>query len=274
MWLDGSAGALRSGRRAYPYRPGYALIGRVAATGADFGELPVGGRVFAMKPHGSHAVLRRDDPWVALPELLADDDAGAIALTATALHAIERSGMKSGDGAVVAGLGALGFIMVQVLAARFAGPVIALTGLAGKAALAMAHGASAALTYDELSPAVLPPVRTLFECSGVAANIARLLPHLRPPSEIVLAGFYTAPVVLDGEAIFANELTLKGVRSIGSGDERARNLALAGELVAAGKVRSRALVTHRFPAERFGEAYRLIADRASSRAAIRVCLTW
>ncbi|HEX3936050.1 MAG TPA: zinc-binding dehydrogenase, partial [Xanthobacteraceae bacterium] len=200
MWFDGSAGALRSGRRAYPYRPGYALVGRVAAAGAEFAEAPVGARVFAMKPHGSHTVLRRHDPWVALPEALDDDDALAIALTATALHAIHRSAMTVGDGAVVAGLGALGFIMVQVLAASFAGPVIALTGTAEKARLALEHGASAALTYADLpdARATLPPIQTVFECSGVAANVARLLPLARPQGEIVLAGFYNEPVALDG----------------------------------------------------------------------------
>ena len=276
MWLNGSAGALRSGRRGYPYRPGYALVGRVAAAGPGFADVPVGGRIFAMKPHGSHAVLRRHEPWVALPDRLADDDAAAIALTATALHAVRRSAMTDGDAAMVAGLGALGFTMIQVLAATFAGPVIAVTGSAEKAALALRHGASAALVYRELPDrrAALPPVRTVFECSGVAANIARVLPLAGERGEIVAAGFYNDPIALDGEALFARELTLKAVRSIGAGAERAANVARAGALVASGKVRARHLVTHRFPAARFDEAYRLIADQAASRRAIRVSLLW
>jgi 3-hydroxyethyl bacteriochlorophyllide a dehydrogenase len=284
MWFEGSASALRSGRRAYPYRPGYELVGRVAAAGAEFAAAPVGARVFAMKPHGSHAVLQRHDPWVVLPDPLGDDDALAIALTATALHAIHRSAMTVGDGAAVAGLGALGFIMVQVLAASFAGPVIALTASAEKAALALAHGAGTALTYAELpdARASLPPLQTVFDCSGAAANVARLLPLARPQGEIVLAGFYNEPVALDGETLFDRELTVKAVRSAGAladGGEynrwdRRHNLALAAALVAAGKVTARHLVTHRFPAERFADAYRLIADRAKSRDAIQVCLTW
>ncbi len=276
MWLNGSAGALRSGRRSYPYRPGYALVGRVAAVGPGFSGLPVGGRVFAMKPHGSHAVLGRQEPWVALPDRVADEDAAAIALTATALQAIHRSGMTDGDAAMVAGLGALGFTMIQVLAATFAGPVIALTGSAEKVALALRHGASAALTYDALPDrrAALLPVRTAFECSGAAANIARVLPLVGERGEMVAAGFYNDPIALDGEALFARELTVKAVRSIGAGDERARNVAEAGALVVAGKVRARHLVTHRFPAAQFDEAYKLIADRQANRRAIRVSLLW
>jgi 2-desacetyl-2-hydroxyethyl bacteriochlorophyllide A dehydrogenase len=276
MWLDGSAGALRSGRRSYPYRPGYALVGRVVAAGAEFTGAPVGGRVFAMKPHGSHIVLGADDRWLPLPDSLGDDDALAIALTATALHAVDRSAMVAGDGAAVAGLGALGLIVLQVLAATKTGPVVALTGSAGKAALALKHGAAAALTYDELPDrrTSLPPIRTVFECSGVAANVAQVLPLARDRGEIVLAGFYNEPIALDGEAIFANELTVRGVRGTGSGAERARNLARAGELVIAGKVRNRDLTARCFPAERFDQAYRLVADRERSRGAIRVCLAW
>lgn len=284
MWFDGSASALRSGRRVYPYRPGYALVGRVASAGADFADVPAGARLFAMKPHGSHALLRRDDPWVALPDDVGDDDAAAIALTATALHALHRSAMTLGDGAVVAGLGGLGFALLQVLASSFAGPVVALTGSPAKAALARERGAALALTYAELPDALagLPPIQAAFECSGVAANVARLQPLVRPQGEIVLAGFYNEPVALDGESLFARELTVKSVRAAGASDgatqynrwDRKRNLALARDLVAAGKVGARGLVTHRFPASRFEDVYRLVADPARRGAAIRIALDW
>lgn len=276
MWLDGSAAALRSGRRSYPYRPGYALVGRVAAAGPEFTGAPVGARIFAMKPHGSHAVLGANDRWLPLPDSVGDDDALAIALTATALHAIDRSAMIAGDGAAVAGLGTLGLIVLQVLAATGAGPVVALTGSADKAALALRLGATAALTYDELPGrrASLSPLRAVFECSGIAANIGKVLPLAGERGSIVLAGFYNEPIALDGEAIFANELTIAGVRATGSGAERGRNLARAGALVAAGAVRNRDLAAHRFSADRFDQAYRLVADRTRSRGALRVSLSW
>jgi 2-desacetyl-2-hydroxyethyl bacteriochlorophyllide A dehydrogenase len=283
MWLDGTASAPRSGRRSYPYWPGYELVGRIADAGAGFDGAPVGARVFAMKPHGSHAVLTREDLWLTLPDHLADEDAVGIALTATALHAVHRSAMTVGDGAVVAGLGMLGLIMVQVLAASFSGPVIALTRTPAKRAAALAHGATEALTYAALADGeTWPPAQTVFECTGVAANVARILSLARPQGEIVLAGFYPEPIPLDGETVFTRELTVKGVRAIGAtqgGNEynrwdRRRNLELAGALVAAGKVRVRDLVTHRFAADRFDEAYGLIADPARRRGAMQICLSW
>jgi 2-desacetyl-2-hydroxyethyl bacteriochlorophyllide A dehydrogenase len=282
MWLQGTAGALRSGRRGYPYRPGYALVGRVVEIGPGFDGPPPGARLFAMKPHGSHATLLAGDRWFELPDHVKDEDAVGIALTATALHAVHRSSMTVGDGAVVAGLGVLGLVLIEVLAASFAGPVIAVTASPAKRQIALDRGATRALLYDELADANLTPVQCVFDCTGVAANVAGLLELARPQGEIVLVGFYTEPITVDGEALFARELTIKSVRATGgvaSGNEydrwdRGANLALAGRLIASGKVRPRSLVTHRFAASRFEEAYQLISDPERRRAAIQVCLDW
>ncbi|MGH6980015.1 MAG: zinc-binding dehydrogenase [Stellaceae bacterium] len=275
MWLDGSATALRSGRRSYPYRPGYALVGRIAETGAGFG-VSRGARVFAMKPHGSHALLRHDDLWLPLSDDTGDDDALAIALTATALHAVARANLRPGDAAAVAGLGLLGLLLIQVLAATVAGPVVALTGSPAKLGAARAHGATLALRHDEPAGRLgeLPPIRAWFECSGVAANVGRLMPLVRARGEIVLAGFYTETLALDGEAMFAGELTVKAVRSIGDGAERAANLRRAASLIASGQVRMPLVPAQRFAAEDFAAAYGLIADRDRSRATMRVVLEW
>ena len=104
--------------------------------------------------------------------------------------------------------------------------------------------------------------------------MARLLTLARPGGAVVLAGFYTENLSLDFEAMFAKELTVKATRSIGEGDARARNLARAGSLIASGRVRMPRVAAQRFAAEDFAEAYRLVADRARSRAAMRVALDW
>lgn len=274
MWLDGTATALRSGRRSYPYRPGYALTGRIVAAGPAFGAAPVGTRIFAMKPHGSHAVLGAADLWLPLGDGIDDDDALAIALTATALHAVDRADIRPGQGVAVAGLGLLGLLLVQVLAAAGASPVVALTGSPEKRGLARGHGATRALTHAEAEADDPPPVTTWFDCSGVAANVARLLPLTRPGGTIVLAGFYTETLALDFETLFANELTIRAVRSFGDGEARKRNVARAAALIASGRVRMPRVPPQRFAADDFAAAYRLVADRERSRAAVRVALDW
>jgi 2-desacetyl-2-hydroxyethyl bacteriochlorophyllide A dehydrogenase len=285
MWLEGSASALRSGRRSYPYRPGYALVGKVVAVGAEFEGLSIDDRVFAMKPHASHAVVTSDDVWFRLPDHVDEEDAVAVSLGATAIHAIHRSGITIGDGVAVAGLGVLGMIMLQVLSATIGGPIVALTRTPAKRALALANGATRVFTYDEFQreQASLPPLQAVFECSGAAANISELLTIPRPQGVVVLAGFYNDPIALDGETLFRRELTVVGVRAAGSDHDdneynrwdRRRNVAFASALLAAGKIKGRHLVTHRFPAERHRDAYDLILGGADQPVnPLQVCLSW
>ena len=285
MWFDGSSSALKSGRRSYPYRPGYELVGRAVEVGNAFSGLSVGDRVFAMKPHASHAILGPGDVWFRLPDHVSDQDALAISLTATSIHAIHRSAITLGDAVAVAGLGVLGMIMLQVLSATIGGPVVALTQSAEKIETALANGATHALTYDSLPThqSTLPPLQCAFECSGVAANVDRIIRVPRSQGAVVLAGFYNEAIALDGEAIFAKELTIIGVRATGGTQEnneynrwdRQRNTMLAFSLVAAGKVKVAHLITHSFPIDQFLRAYQLIAGAATGRAQpLQVCLSW
>jgi 2-desacetyl-2-hydroxyethyl bacteriochlorophyllide A dehydrogenase len=214
-----------------------------------------------------------------------EEDALAVSLAATAIHAIHRSGIAIGDGAAVAGLGVLGMIMLQVLAATIGGPIVALTRTPAKTELALASGATHAFMYDEfrMRQASLPPVQAVFECSGVSTNVSGLLTIPRPQGVIVLAGFYNDPIALDGEALFRRELTLFAVRSAGSHLDdneynrwdRRRNVAFASSLLAAGKIKARHLVTHRFPSDRHLDAYDLILDGRNQRMnPLQVCLYW
>lgn len=281
MWFSGTASALKSGRRGYPYTPGYAFVGTVIAVGAEFEGLSAGDRVFATKPHASHAFLKQDDYWFKLPAFLSDEDALATALTATCIHAIHRSEVMIGDAVAVAGLGTLGLLMLQVLSATVCGPVVALTRGTAKLELALSNGASHALTYEEFAVRrkTLPHIQSVFECSGVSDNVARVSSIPRSQGNVVLTGFYNDPISVDGEAVFSNELKLIGVRGTGSNEEasefnrwsRRRNITFAFDLVSSGRVRAKELVSHEFPATDFAKAFELIE---STDPYLLVCLRW
>jgi 3-hydroxyethyl bacteriochlorophyllide a dehydrogenase len=281
MWFNGTAAALRSGRRGYPYRPGYASVGEVIEIGGDFSGLQPGDRVFAIKPHASYLVVDKGDIWFRLPPLVSDEDALATSLAASCIHAIHRSGVTVGEAVAVGGLGMLGMIYLQVLAATVGGPILALTRTPEKISLALSGGATHACVYDALADRLtaLPPIHCAFECSGAPANVSRLMAVLAAQGRLVLGGFYNDPIPVDGETLFAKELTFFGVRATGSAQEnneynrwdRRRNLQFAFELVQAGKVRIQHLVSHRFNAADFAEAYQLI-DSGSSY--LQVCIDW
>jgi len=57
MWLQGTATALRSGRKNYPYYPGYSCVAEVVALGSDAEGFEEGDLLFCTKSHASHHLM-------------------------------------------------------------------------------------------------------------------------------------------------------------------------------------------------------------------------
>lgn len=287
MWYEGSNPAIRSGRRGYPYFPGYEFVGAVEEVGTDVTDVAPGQRVFAMKPHASHAVLRPTDYWVSLPDHVADEDAIGIALTATALHAAHRAPLRVGDTGAVVGMGTVGFLCLQVLKAAGASTVVAVSRSARKRALALELGADLALAPNHASLVGAAHERTggrgadvVFECAGVGRAVQTAMELVRPQGHVVIAGFHTDPFPVSGELFFSKEATLHSVRGSGSTEptgelnrwSRRENVRAAAELVASGKIRMAPLVTHRVQAPDLAAAYEIIGDAEADF--IQVIMDW
>ena len=269
MWFAGTASAIRSGRKGYPYRPGYEFVGDVTAVGAEVTGLAVGDRVVTLKPHATHALVGPSDAWFRLPHDVADEDALAVPLCATAIHAMHRAVPTFGDAVAVVGLGALGLITLQVLATGAATHAVAVTTSPGKAEWARSCGARTVLAGD-LAAAVQLGIRVAFECSGTGPGLDRAAAVLANQGKLVCAGFYTEPLALSGEELFAKELTVFGVRVRGPITpasefvrwNAAANMQLAFELVRRGVVRLAPYVTHRVAPADLPMAYAMIAARS------------
>lgn len=281
MWYNGSAAALKSGRKSYPYFPGYELIGEVIETGADVKDFKTGDIVFTMKPHASHAIIGPQDICFKLPHGFTLENALATALTGTALHAVHRSQITTGDKCAIVGMGVLGFILLQVLVNGLSCRVTAISRGTDKQALAKDLGAQDALPHDEaLKLSGQLSIHAAFDTSGTNAGIrtATLLPASQ--GKVVAAGFYNDPVEVDGEALFAKELTLYGVRATGSPQsnneynrwDRKETMELAKDLVLSGKVSLDKLITHKFKPEDIGQAYKMIDTR--SEDFLQILLDW
>jgi len=281
MWWNGTATALRTGRKSYPYFPGYELVGEVVKVGEEFQGLAPGDRVFAMKPHADHALLTPNDIWFRLPADFPLERALGIALTGTSLHAIHRSGMTVGSSCAVVGLGVLGLCLVQVLASGMSAPVIAVTNDERKRELARTLGAVAALRHDEALPAPWASgVSTAFDCSGVNSGVATAVKLTADQGTMVAAGFYTQPMELDGEALFSKEMTIRGVRATGTVGApnpfnpwtRDATMRLAADMVFKGRVQNDALITHRIRVEDARDAYQMVVDKTEPY--LQIILDW
>jgi 2-desacetyl-2-hydroxyethyl bacteriochlorophyllide A dehydrogenase len=262
MWFTGTAPALQSGRKSFPYTPGYAVVGRVAAVGEGVSVVAPGDRLFAMKPHASiNMVTVGRDFFVPLADSVSDVDALAIALTGTTWNAARRGRLASHERVCVVGFGLVGGIMAQV-AARSFGAAVTVSTAGGQRP---ANGFDDIAFLEDGDPTGFDVV---FECTGTPSGVDRGIELAGDQARIVATGFYVEPLLVDGEALFTRELEIIGVRAAGgvfggptgTVDVRAENLAGASSAVMTGEVIAEPLLTHRFAATNYTGAMTAILD--------------
>lgn len=107
-------------RPAFPFVPGYEVVGEVDAIGAGVTGVVLGQRVCALTVHGGYAerLTREAEHFVAVPDGVDDADTVALVLNyVTAYQMIHRSAaMKPGQTALVTGAnGGVGMALVELL---------------------------------------------------------------------------------------------------------------------------------------------------------------
>ena len=195
-----------------------------------------------------------------------------LALACTSLHAIHRSEIRIGDECAVIGMGVLGLTMISCLYAAGAGSITAISRSEAKRDRAKGFGATDGLsTLDLLKPDFKTPIQlsdVVFECTGKNPGLSVALSAADKQGKIIAAGFYTEPMALDGEAIFAKELTVYGVRASGPAGARGEflrwprgeNLRLAVEYLKRGYIRTQEMITHRVKPEQLGDIYDMVEN--------------
>lgn len=179
------------------------------------------------------------------------------------LHAAKQAGDLMGKRVLVTGCGPIG--LLAVLVARQAGAVEIVATDIADFTLDMAGklGADRPINVGQ-TPDALDAFSAdkghfdvLFECSGVAAALASTIPALRPGATIVqlgLGGDMTLPL----QAMTAKELILKGSFRFHS------EFFMAVEMMQAGRLDVRPLITHTMPMSDAVDAFELASDRNSA----------
>jgi len=287
MWFNGTNPAVSTGRKTYPYFPGYEFIGRVAEVGKNVKDVSVGDRLIALAPHTEEVVLGPESVWRPLPQDFHLESALYIPLTMTAIHAAHIAGIMLGDSVGIVGLGVVGLLMVQVAKLAGAEKIIAINPSPWKLEYARNMGADVALrTSDKnLLEAILDEtegrgVDIAIDCSGEAEGMRLVIDIVRRRGKVVVEGFHTQPFTVSGEDLFIKELQILGVRSGGGPDysyeylrwSKRANFKLACNLFYLGKMDVPNLVTHRFNAEDILRAYELIDRRQEPY--LHIVLDW
>lgn len=250
----------------YPLVPGYESVGTVveaprgAAVKAGDTVFVPGARCFGPVRGLFGGAASR---LIAPASRLVPVDAGLgekailIALAATAYRAL--GGLRPGAKPLIVGHGVLGRLLARLTVAAGAEPTVWETNPV-RAEGAFGYPVLDAQTDPRRDYAVITDV------SGDASGLDGLIARLAPGGEIVLAGFYEAPVSFAFPPAFMREARLRI-----SAEFKPDDLAAVTALVAGGRLSLDGLITHRVPAPLAGEAYR---TAFGDPACLKMVLDW
>ena len=232
----------------YPLVPGYETVGRIAEIGQD-AERQVGERVFVSGARcfgdvrglfggAASSVVVDADKTLPLPDALGEE-AILLALAATAHHAVCESPPD-----LIVGHGVLGRLMARL--------GIALHGVKPKVWEIDEGRQRGAHGYSVVHPDADTErgYGCIMDASGDAGILNSLIDRLRKGGEIVLCGFYAAPLSFNFPPAFMREATIRV-----AAEWQPSDLTAVGELVTRGDLSLADLISHRaIPAEA-SEAY-------------------
>lgn len=249
----------------YPLVPGYEAVGEVVEAGSESGRR-VGETVFVPGARCYGEVrglfgaaagrLIASGARVAPIEHGLDERAALLALAATAHHAFAAHSQPE----LIIGHGVLGRLIARLAVASGAEPPTVWETNAARR-----EGAAG---YEVLDPQADPrrDYRVICDASGDASLLDSLIQRLAPGGEIVLAGFYEAPISFAFPPAFMREARLRI-----AAEWKPQDLAQVNALVASGRLSLDGLVTHRRPAARAHDAYATAFDDPSC---LKMIIDW
>ncbi len=228
----------------YPLVPGYESVGRVVAAGAH-ARHAIGDRVFVpgARCYGevrglfggaASKIVVADSRVVPVAEQLGRE-AVLLALAATAYHAVAVGGkrMPITPPELIVGHGVLGRLLARMtVAAGLPAPTVWETNAAR---------ATGAAGYSVVHPDedTRRDYRAIYDVSGDAQILDRLVMRLAPGGEVVLAGFYTEPLNFMFAPAFMREATFRC-----AAEWQRPDLLAVKELAETGRLSLDGLITH------------------------------
>jgi len=250
----------------YPLVPGYETVGRVLSAGKD-ATIAEGARVFVPGSQcfrdarnlfgGAASRLIVPTKRAMVIEANLAERGVLFALAATAYHATSRAGTQQPD--LIVGHGVLGRMIARLAVIAGAKPVVWETNPDRR---------TGAVGYEVVDPAT--DTKRNYQCicdvSGAGSLLDELISRLAPGGEIVLAGFYEAPLAFVFPPAFMREARIR-VAAQWAPQDLVEVIALAGS----GQLSLDGLITHHHDVTSADTAYRTAFGDA---ACLKMILDW
>jgi len=203
------------------------------------------------------------EQWVhVLPQNLPYDLGPLIEPLAVAVHAVGLANLKIGDTVSIAGAGAIGLFILQVLRATGAGKIFISDIRDFRLDLALELGATEGINTRAADPVarILQQtggrgVNKSFEAVGLGSTLEQCLRSLQKGGQTILVGLFEADSVSIPSNLFVQkEITLTGSQGYHWDFQRAI------ELVRVGKMQLEKMVTHQFKLEQTQAGFDTLVD--------------
>ncbi|MFP4028793.1 MAG: zinc-binding dehydrogenase [Candidatus Brocadiia bacterium] len=198
---------------------------------------------------------------------------------ATAAHAVETSGLKPGNSAIVVGPGPVGlFVLAQLLDAG-AGQVWIAGTAADKGRLKMAKefGSAGVLNVDEMGKSEIEELvmdetrgqgpNVIMDCTGYAPVVNEWIDLLAPGGTYSIPGIATPQDEISLELF--STLARKGARLQGVWVSDTSHLWRAANLVDSGRFPFEKMITHKFSLEEATEGLKVTESKESIKAVLK-----
>ncbi len=202
----------------YPFRPGYSMVARVIGVGKDATGVREGDRITVSVPHGQYFKVQPDEVF-PVPDSISAEEAPWANLATTTQLGVRRAQLQLGERVGVVGLGMLGQLVVQYLAAAGCRIVVAIDPFPNRLEMARAHGATHTLTSDVVSARAeiqeLTQGKMLDAVLDVTGNPTVLAPAcqlLRQLGRVVLLGDTPTPTQQHlGPGVLSNSIAILSI---------------------------------------------------------------
>jgi threonine dehydrogenase-like Zn-dependent dehydrogenase len=180
----------------------------------------------------------------AVPASVDDETAVFVEPTAAACRVVEQVRIEPGTRAAVVGAGRLGLLVAQVLRAHGASVVVIARGRLG-------HSTAATLGFEtrttDSSSSSARQFPLVVDATGNPAGFASAARLVRPRGTLVVKSTFHGETPVDFSPLVVDEITIVG--------SRCGPFPRALELLAAGQVQVKPLVSGVFPLEQFVDAF-------------------